>query len=357
MIAGAAGVAAAPAGATGGRLFVSPAGHNSDHCGRETRPCRTIGQAVTNATDGAIIVVEPGTYHEDVMLAKPLTLVGHHATIDAKNLVNGIVIGPGADHSTVDGFHVRNEIGEGILATQVDGVTIRRNVVAHNDKGATTPSTYPPCQAQGQIPGDCGEALHLQATTNSTVARNIVSRNVGGILVSDDIAPTHGNVIAHNTITDNALDCGITIPSHTPAGVYDNVVEWNLSANNGGAGILVATAAPGSAAHDNVIRHNQIVGNGEGGVQLHSHTPNQNLDNNVITDNFIGKNNTAGDPDSGDMKTTGIIVFSAVVPVNGTVVHGNTIANDHFGIWLSPNVSTAGFGVNKFFHVNTHIFQ
>jgi hypothetical protein len=272
--------------------------------------------------------------------------------------VNGILIAPGASGSIVDGFRVANAIGEGILATYVHDVTISNNTVTKNDKGATSPSTYPPCQAQGQVPGDCGEGLHLQGTRNTQVLGNIVVRNVGGILVSDDVARSHDNRIAFNLAADNALDCGITLPSHTPGlGVFRNVVEYNTSIDNGGAGVLLAASEPGTSAHDNVVRHNVIFGNGEVGVQLHAHAPNQSIDDNRITYNTIGTNNTTGDPDAGDFKTTGVIVFSAVVPVNGTVVRHNVISNDRIGIWLSKNVSTAHINDNVFVHVGTHVFQ
>ena len=58
--------------------------------------------------------------------------------------------------------------------------------------------------------------------------------------------------------------------------------------------------------------------------------------------NFFGMNNTAGDKDSGDLSTTAIILFSAVVPVTDTRVVGNVIANNTYGIWRTANVDTAG---------------
>ena len=45
--------------------------------------------------------------------------------------------------------------------------------------------------------------------------------------------------------------------------------------------------------------------------------------------NYFGTNNTVGDTDSGDLATTGMILFSAVVPVTDTLVVGNVIAIQH----------------------------
>ena len=365
-----AGLAAAPAGADPGgahehgghgassSIFVSSHGTDSTTCGRPSNKCATIGQGVANASAGQGIVVLPGTYAGTVMITKPVSLRGIHATIDASGVNQGIwLLGAGASGSTVRGFTVRNAIGEGILLTSVDHVTIRDNRVTNNDNGAHT-DVYPPCADSGPVPGDCGEAIHLQGTTNSQIISNRVDHNVGGILVTDEAGPTSGNLIARNDVVDNAEDCGITIPAHVPGlGVTHNVVEDNYVARNGGAGVLIATPGPGMAVTDNLVTGNVILNNGEGGVQLHAHAPAQSIDNNTITDNVIGTNNIAGDTDAGDLQTTGIIVFSAVVPVSGLVIQHNSIFDDAVGIWLSPNVDTTGIIDNSFSNVGTPVLQ
>jgi nitrous oxidase accessory protein NosD len=353
--------AAAPAGAvpSGGRaVFVSPHGADSASCGRIFDTCHTIGQGVTNASPGGRVTVLGGTYAESVTIDKQITLVGEGATIDASGFDNGIhVTGPPASGTTVTGLRVKNAIGEGILLTVVDHVTVSHNRVTGNDKGAHT-STYPPCADNGPVPGDCGEAIHLQGTTNSKIVSNRVDHNIGGVLVTDEAGPTSGNLIARNVVVDNTEDCGITMPAHVAGlGVTNNTVKDNYIARNGGAGVLIATPGPGMAVTGNLVTRNVIVNNGEGGIQLHAHAPDQSIDDNTITNNLIGTNNTAGDTDSGDLKTTGIIVFSAVVPVNGLVIEHNTIFNDRIGIWLSTIVDASGINHNKFINVATPVLQ
>jgi len=268
---------------------------------------------------------------------------------------NGIVVGPGADGSRVGWFRVINAIGEGILATQVDHVGLLFNHVEHNDKGTTTPNSYPECQGQGQVPGDCGEGLHLQATTNSWAVGNDVSENAGGILVSDDMAASHGNGVAYNKVVHNTPDCGITVPAHNPAGgVYDNTIAANWVTGNGEGGVLIAAGVPGAAAHDNRVINNYLDGNGFAGVTLHAHAPGQNLDNNVIVHNMIRTNNVGGDDDAQVFETTGVLIFSGTpaVHINGTVIRDNRISDNHFGIWLSPGlVAHGGIGPNLFTNV------
>lgn len=355
-------------------LYVAPAGADRATCGAESAPCKTISQAVTNAATGDTIVVAAGTYAEQVTIAKPLTLTGKQATIDATGHDNGILLmtnaAGSASGSTVSGFTVERAIGEGVLAMQVSNVTIANNAVVDNDTGAGTSQTKE-CAPQGPVPGDCGEGLHLMTVANSTVSGNTVEGNDGGILVTDELGPTHGNQIVHNTVTGNVKDCGITLASHSPkavangqpqpalGGVYDNTVSGNLSAKNGtaGAGVGIFAAAPGAGAYGNVVKGNIIFGNGMPGVTIHSHAPNQDVNGNQIVDNQIGTNGTGGDPDFGNADTTGIAIGSAVIPVTGTVISGNTIGDVTDGVWATTNVSTSGISANTLTNVTTALKQ
>lgn len=345
----------------GPTLFVSKTGHDSVACGQSSAPCLTIGQAVKNAHAGNTIVVLNGTYAEMVTLKKPLSLQGFHATIDATGQNNGIFLqGPGASRSTVNGFIVKNAIGEGILATRADRIVISNNRVVHNDKGATVANTYPECQPMGEVPGDCGEGLHLQGTTHAKVFGNDVSLNVGGILVSDDVAPNHDNLVAYNRVVDNKPDCGITVPAHLPgAGVYDNTIAFNFVAGNGEGGVLIAAGVPGGAAHNNHVTQNFLVDNGFAGVTIHAHFPS-NLNGNTIDRNIIDRNNVSGDDDAGVTQTTGVLVFSGdpTVHIQRTAIRGNLILNNHFGIWLSSGlVSTGRISHNVFVNVGIPVQQ
>ena len=349
----------------------------------------TITSAVDAAQAGATVVVCAGTYAEDVVLPKALTLAGQGATIDATGLDNGVTITASA--VTVEGFTVENATGEGILAHAipipgpvVNGqqlftghsltrVVIKHNVVEHNDLGTPT-SSYKECQPQGQVPGDCGEGIHLMGVADSDVLINTVTDNSGGILLTDEFGPTHGNLIAGNIVSDNAADCGITLASHNlgrnpttaalmPAfgGVYGNVVRDDIVVDNGlqgaGSGIGIFAPFPGAAAYDNLVEGNTTVGNGQSGISLHSHAPGAWIGGNRIVDNLVGPNNLVGDSDATppDTATTGILVWSAASPV-GITIAGNTVFDDWYGIWLSATVRAPGAAhSNTFLADSTHV--
>jgi hypothetical protein len=75
---------------------------------------------------------------------------------------------------------------------------------------ATTPAAHLPLPSR-----DCGEGVHFAGgVAYSTIHGNYIAGNSGGILLSDDLGPTHNNLISNNTVTGNTTDCGITVPGH-----------------------------------------------------------------------------------------------------------------------------------------------
>ncbi len=323
---------------------VNPSG--SDGC------YTTIGDAVAAASPGDTIQVAQGTYKEDVVIGKPLSLIGHNAAdtiIDATGLANGIYV-DGLDNSglanvTVSGFTVENANFEGILITNASSVAIQGNRVTGNDRSLNF--------AAGKCPGlpafetaegeDCGEGIHLSGVANSFLSSNLIDGNSGGVLVSDETGPTHDNMIANNVVKKNLLDCGITIPSHPPApgsggtapfGVYSNTITGNEVLYNGvegvGAGIGLFGFLPGARVSDNLISKNIIIGNGLPGVTMHAHSPGENMNNNTITGNYISGNGA----DSADAKTPGPSGINLYINVHGAsgpsgiVVEKNVIKNE-----------------------------
>ena len=111
------------------------------------------------------------------------------------------------------------------------------------------------------VPGDCGEGIHLMGTSYSIVAGNVSTGNSGGILLTDESGPTAHNRIEGNMVTGNLTDCGITLAGHNPqaaladvpapqaAAIYGNDIEGNKVSGIGtagqGAGVLLATGPPG----------------------------------------------------------------------------------------------------------------
>jgi parallel beta-helix repeat protein len=353
-------------------------------CGHDSYP--TITAAVNAAPSWATVTVCPGTYAEDVVVTKPVSIIGlGHPVINASGLSNGVDVQ--ASGTEIQGLTVENAVGEGILvgfapgsapAPAVSDVTIRDNTVADNDQGTPATTSYWECLPTQGVPGDCGEGIHLLHATDSRVVGNTVAGNSGGILLSDDSGPTYGNLIAYNDVSGNLYDCGITIAGHAPqvfGGVYGNSILDNQVTNNGvdgqGAGVLLATGVPGGllgagsaggAVYNNLVEGNYLAGNGLAGVTVHSHAPAEDLNGNTITGNVIGTNNLTPDEDFAgfslyDGQSTGVIVETAS-PIQITIAR-NLIAQDTDGVFLGQvlsvtppgTISASGLASNRFVHV------
>ncbi len=328
----------------------------------------TIGDAVSVAAAGDEIFVFNGIYPEMVTIGanlNGLALIGQNprkTIIDASGLPNGIL--SMASGVIIDGFTVENANNEGIYvhgaapqcANQqctsagppITGVTILSNNVIGNDRALnnSTCAGVPDFEQE-----DCGEGLHIDGVAFSTVAANQISGNAGGILITDETNANHGNLIADNTVTDNIPDCGITLPSHPPAGsaanigipsfgVFNNTVQGNLSRGNGAAGVGIFTPTPGTASHNNLIVGNTLLDNANPGVIFHSHTPLQNLNSNSVVGNFISGNGAEPNPgpteNDGPTEPTGIEIYAdvAAAPLLNTKINGNTIQNETNDIWV-----------------------
>ncbi len=392
------GAAAADASTMHARNTLTVATRGSDTGNCQWRACKTLGYALTQASPNDTIVIRPGIYPEsgNANVVKPsLTGLRIRSTgsartiIDATGNANGLLIE--ASGVSVTGLIIKNANLEGILAEPplsswpkgatsapagISHVTIAGNAVVHNDRAYDT--SLPPdaaCPSSLTDADDCGEGLHLLGVSWSKVIGNNVSHNVGGILVSDggfgiSVGPAAHNLIAYNHSTDNAFDCGITLPGHDPravattgpnagkpqpnlAGVYDNKIVHNVSSGNGAAGLLDATPYPGAGSYDNFFADNSASGNGNSGFVLHSHAPLQDVSGIVVVGNRIGQNNLAGDPDTGVTPTTGIMLLSVAVPTS-IVVAGNKIFHNVNGIAFNSNITVVGH--NKFANVTNHYF-
>lgn len=344
-------------------LCVNPNGKNGCYT--------TISDALSHASANDTIHVAAGTYNEEVDVAFPVSIIGSGANatiVDATNLAHGFFV-DGYDHAglndvTIARFTVRNALYEGILVVSASDVTLRDNTVENNDQVPgiqfTGDLTGCPNQPGSGIyetdeTGDCGGGIHLVGTANSIVAHNYVTGNTDGILISDETAESHDNLVTRNVFKDNPLECGIVMASHPPAGqtnppfpphngVDRNTISNNVSDHNGvkvggaGSGMFSDGAGQGRVS-GNVIIGNTLTNNGLGGAALHTHVgpafglPADDMSNNKIVGNFIAGNL----PDLDDTATPGRVGINinsggGGSPVLGTVISENDIRDEDIDI-------------------------
>jgi len=336
----------------------------------------TISAAVTAASPGDIINVATGTYAEQVIITKSLSLVGdpfNPPVINAHGLSRGIFVNgmatapnPGVANVSVYGFKVENANFEGILVANASNVTILGNHILNNNK-SLVPS-------EGQCPGidafetseamDCGEGIHLMAADHSFLVRNLVEHNSGGILISDETGPNWSNLVQSNVVHDNGYACGITMASHPnalgglPFGISHNTIESNESHHNGlllpgaGAGVGIFAPFPGTSNTANVITGNDLHDNGLPGVTMHNHAsapapaPGISLNDNVIVGNHI-YGNAADTADAFTPGPTGINIYSTA-SVTGLIVAQNDFHDESINIAFKVPAGSLNVHFNDF---------
>jgi hypothetical protein len=334
----------------------------------------TISAAVSGAAQGDTIQVDEGTYPEDVVIGIQLSLVGSgpgKTIIDASGLPNGVYVdgldNPKLTQVVVTGFTVKNANFEGILVNDATDVTIFGNVVRENDK-SLDPSG-PLCAGEPAFEtaesADCGEGIHLIGVAHSTVADNRVVKNAGGILVSDETAISHDDLITRNLVIDNLYAGGITLasmpayqgtsPTKNPAyGIDYIVVADNDSVHNGfgggggGAGVGLYAPAAGNLTSTNTVIGNRIIDNFLPGVEIldNGYVPgsssNPDVNRNVIAQNFIAGN--GADPNAPTTVPTGISIVGAT-PVVDVLVTANRIEAEQIDVAFNSS-STLSLHLN-----------
>ena len=333
------------------QICVSTTGSDTTGDGSLAKPYATISHAVTEASSGARILVEPGIYSEMVtVMNKNLTITSvsgqpQNTIINASGLWGGLIInGSAAAGTVIRGLTIENANNHGIFVQDTTGVIIAGNMVLNNGLNPPSPNII-----------DQDKAITLVGTSYCTVAGNTLSNNVeGGISVSDDGAfnpgtggdgipnPALGNIVSGNTLIANGAECAIIVPAYNEGeGVVNNIVSNNVVVDNI-AGIIVAADFLNTVAVNNSVVFNTILNNGEGGVVIHSNDFGDVVTNNIVIGNTI----------SGNGETPlfpGVIVGGeGPVPVQNTTISSNIFHDEDYGVYVVNGIDTTVTADNMF---------
>ena len=301
----------------------------------------TIQLGVDNANVGDVLYVYPGSYSENVVIDKPLTLRGAG---DGNNPANDTIL----DGSSLTGMGIR-------LLNNVTDVTIEDLRVANY--GGVNPSAG--------IYGNGGNnRLTIQNVTTNGNGPGFVSAS-GGIVLNGPVDTVLiDNVTAHQnsgrgiviwngqksniTITNNDVQfnncCGIELQDGTAVGV---TISNNLVANNADSGIAVVGLQAGAGPH--LISDNTLTNNGRFGIEIRNPdgTGEATGDGSIL----VTGNNVSFTP-SGSMDTrdhAGIAVYRrAVLAGNPDVPTGVVINQNIVSGYQQENpaaTESEGFGI------------
>jgi parallel beta-helix repeat protein len=268
----------------------------------------TVQAAVAAANPGDTVYVRAGTYFENVVIDKLMSLVGEKAqntTIDGSGLADVLHIV--ADDINVTGFTIRNSFTSqysGITLEYANHCNISGNNITNNWIGVNLAS---PCHnntiSGNNITANNYYGVLLYSSDNNSITGNNITNNSDGIYVASS---SSSNSIAGNNITNNGV--GVYLVSYPS---NNSILGNNIAANND-YGVYIASYSNG-----NSIAGNNITNNGDG-INLASYSNNNSITRNNITDNSL----------------YGILAYSSS---NNNSIIENNISDNKEGVGFSPS--------------------
>jgi cytochrome c peroxidase len=243
----------------------------------------SIQAAVDQALPGDTILVEPGLYHQTVYVDTPnLTIRGMVDGEDRPWLDGEKTLSDGfnttGDNFTLEGFGIRNYIGNGVLTTGAEHLIYRDLII--QDAGIY--GIYP-------------------VETTDVLVENCVVSGIADAAIY--VGQSRGPIIVRNNEVFNNVT-GIEIENSTNAEVYDNYAHDNT----GGILVFLLPNNPSKVGYNTRVYNNRIENNNH--------------------ENFGAANSTVGKVPQG----TGIMIMTA----DNTEVFDNTISgNQTFGVALT----------------------
>ncbi len=200
----------------------------------------TIQEAINQANEGDIILVRTGTYHENVIVNKTVSLFGENT---ATTIIDGDEIGDCvnvmASSVTISGFTIRNGgSSSGTAHASVRLLTSANSILENNLTGSW-----------------CGIWMERYSDSN-LIANNTIVKNLNGIAGEK----WHNTKIIGNTIENNLL--GIWIGAYS----QDNVISFNNIDGQLSEGIMMMASSNNTFEDNNIVDNNQ--GNFSAGITI-----------------------------------------------------------------------------------------
>ncbi|MGH9089497.1 MAG: right-handed parallel beta-helix repeat-containing protein, partial [Acidimicrobiales bacterium] len=270
--------------------------------------------------------------------------------VTAKGCDIGVYVGNTITGVTITGVTVTGAHDAGILAESTKTLTIKGSTVEAN--GLTSNKAIP--QAFG---------ISLFGVSTSTVTGNTVTGNGrGGIGIMDNgpfdpgaiqpqtksklpalVKPTKDTVTG-NTVTTNYGGCAIVLATfNTTGSISTSTMSTNTVTGKVGyglhgpvvGGIVAQTNGSNSMVKAITISGNKVTDSIEAGIIVHAAAPGSSTQTVKVTGNPVVSGNNWG-LGNGPTATVGVLVGASTAPGAknaGTVVSGNTISGQFYGVW------------------------
>jgi parallel beta-helix repeat protein len=206
-----------------------------------------IQYAINNASSGDTIFVYKGTYYENLIINKSVSLLGENIDFTiVYGLENGSVISIVANDVNFTGFTVEksgtNAYDSAIHIEHSSGVVITYNKIIENTNGIDLLSSNNNVISSNTIFYNDFYGVEFFSSNNNVISGNNISNNHDGIYLSY----SGGNVFSGNTIFYNDF-YGVEFFSSN-----NNVISGNNISNNHDGGVYLTFSS------DNIFYHNSF---------------------------------------------------------------------------------------------------
>jgi parallel beta-helix repeat protein len=193
----------------------------------------TIQAAINIASSGDTILVASGTYRENLIINKSLSIVGENRTTT-------IIDGNGSDNAV--------SISSGNVS--IESLTITNTALGHSGVGIHV------SRSTGVVVGDTeitntNNGLTLDLSSNGAFSNDVIANNTNGIMISG----SSSNVFSNNILSGNSL--GVIFNGY----LYNNMFSGNTFSNNL-VDVFLSTDSTGNLFyHNNFLDANPIQAN------------------------------------------------------------------------------------------------
>jgi parallel beta-helix repeat protein len=233
---------------------------NEDTPGWRIDHFNIIQEGLVPVADAGIVHVAAGTYHEDVMIQKPVTLLGENPLTTIIDSSESSALTCVQTHTTlISGFTIsqRYEQGFGIYLGSVNNITITGCVIDNENAG--------------QI------GIYIESSVNVTLSENIIRNSEFGIApVGCSSVSIINNTIEHNPLgliiyfSSNNTVTGNTLTNNQVGLSVDFYEEKSHSFFEKSGPILVPS-------RDNNIYHNNFIDNTQNAYDINENNWSQSL--------------------------------------------------------------------------------
>ena len=181
--------------------------------GTPAHPYQNITNALKNALDGYTIFVRNGTYIENLLVNKSVSLIGEHTDltiIDGSGIGNVIVVT--AENVTFRNFTVRNSGGDamdcGILLNYSSRVIVSHNIIKQNTNGISLRFSSNTMILNNTIFSNILNGISFHYSSGNTISDNIITYNTNAGIY---LLSSSNNMISGNTMFSNYYGLHLTL--------------------------------------------------------------------------------------------------------------------------------------------------